>query len=209
MEDILKYFPNLSGYQQEQFTQLLPLYQDWNAKINVVSRKDIEQLYLHHVLHSLAIAKSITFKAGAEILDLGTGGGFPGIPLAIMFPEVKFTLVDGIGKKIKVVQEVATALGLKNVIALHKRAEEMPKHSYDFVVSRAVAALDKLTMWGKPLLKRKHQHALPNGLLLLKGGDLKEELAALHRKEYIEQQQISKYFADPYFVGKYVLYVQG
>ena len=126
-----------------------------------------------------------------------------------MFPETHFTLVDGIGKKIKVVQEIATALGLENVTALHKRAEEMPKHTFDFVVSRAVAALDKLTTWGKPLLKKKHQHALPNGLILLKGGDLKEELAGLQRKEYIEQQHISKYFEDPYFVGKFVLYVQG
>ena len=208
MEIIKKYFPNLTPKQLQQFEQLLPLYTDWNQKINVISRKDIENLYERHVLHSLAIAKLYTFLPGAEILDLGTGGGFPGIPLAIFFPETQFTLIDGTGKKIRVVEEVKTALGLTNVHAKQIRAEELKQH-FDFVVSRAVAQLDQLINWSFRLLKKKQQHAIPNGLIALKGGNVQAEIKALPRKEYVEVDPISNLFEEGFFDEKYVVYVQG
>ena len=175
IEIITKYFPELNEKQKQQFEMLDTLYRDWNAKINVISRKDIDNLYEHHVLHSLAIAKAIRFKDGSRILDFGTGGGFPGIPLAIMFPKCKFRLIDGTGKKIMVANEVAKALGLQNVEALHKRGEE-EKGEYDFIVSRAVMQLPLLTKIIQKNISKKQDNALPNGLLCLKGGDLKEEL---------------------------------
>ncbi len=175
IEIITKYFPELNEKQKQQFEMLDTLYRDWNSKINVISRKDIDNLYEHHVLHSLAIAKAIRFKDGSRILDFGTGGGFPGIPLAIMFPKCKFRLIDGTGKKIMVANEVAKALGLQNVEALHKRGEE-EKGEYDFIVSRAVMQLPLLTKIIQKNISKKQDNALPNGLLCLKGGDLKEEL---------------------------------
>ena len=175
IEIITKYFPELNEKQNQQFEMLDALYRDWNTKINVISRKDIDNLYEHHVLHSLAIAKAIRFKDGSRILDFGTGGGFPGIPLAIMFPKCKFRLIDGTGKKIMVANEVANALGLQNVEALHRRGEE-EKGEYDFVVSRAVMQLPLLTKIIQKNISKKQNNALPNGLLCLKGGDLKEEL---------------------------------
>jgi len=209
MDILLHYFPNLPEDQLKQFEALEPLYRDWNAKINVISRKDIDNLYEHHILHSLAIPKVLHFEPGAEILDLGTGGGFPGIPLAIVFPEVQFTLIDGTRKKIKVVQEVAEALGLKNVTAKQERAEEMKNQRFDFVVSRAVAKLEQLIPWSNRLLKNKHQHALPNGLLTLKGGDIKAELAELPTHEYVEVFPLSDFFEESYYEEKYLIYVQG
>lgn len=175
IEIITKYFPELNEKQKQQFEMLDALYRDWNAKINVISRKDIDNLYEHHVLHSLAIAKAIRFKDGSRILDFGTGGGFPGIPLAIMFPKCKFRLIDGTGKKIMVANEVANALGLQNVEALHRRGEE-EKGEYDFIVSRAVMQLPLLMKIIQKNISKKQDNALPNGLLCLKGGDLKEEL---------------------------------
>ncbi len=207
MELILKYFPDLSQEQIEQFKALEGLYTDWNQKINVISRKDIDQLYLRHVLHSLVIAKYITFKPEAKILDLGTGGGFPGIPLAILFPEVKFTLIDGTKKKILVVKEVAEALGLTNVDAQQMRAEEL-KAKFDFVVTRAVAKLAKLLPWSRRLIDSKQQHAIPNGLIALKGGDIKSEIDELSNREYIETIAINDYFQEAVFEEKYVVYVQ-
>ncbi len=209
MEQILKYFPNLTEKQTEQLTALYPLYEEWNAKINVVSRKDFEHIYERHVLHSLAIIKVMEFKAGSEVLDLGTGGGFPGIPLAILYPDVKFTLVDSIGKKILVVNEVAAGLGLTNVKAIHGRVEDIKNQKFDFIVSRAVAQLAELIRWSRKLLKVKHINPLPNGWLLLKGGDLKEEIKAVSKQEYVEKYPIGKYFNLHFFEEKFVLYVQG
>jgi 16S rRNA (guanine527-N7)-methyltransferase len=208
MESILAHFPRLSETQQQQFAALGELYTEWNSKINVISRKDIEDLYPHHILHSLGIAKVIDFASGAKVLDLGTGGGLPGIPLAILFPQTQFTLIDGTGKKILVVSEIAKAIGLENVDARHARAEEL-KEKFDFVVCRAVASIDKLVLWSQPLLAKKHQHGLPNGLITLKGGNLKEELAALPRGSYVEKYPLSKYFKDPYYEEKFAIYVQG
>jgi 16S rRNA (guanine527-N7)-methyltransferase len=208
METISTYFPNLSELQIRQLEQLPGLYKEWNDKINVISRKDIDNIVERHILHSLAIAKVITFLPKAEILDLGTGGGFPGIPLAIFFPETQFTLIDGTGKKIMVANEVINALELKNVKAKHMRSEEI-KHHFDFVVCRAVASLDKLIAWSFRLLKKKQNHALPNGLITLKGGDVRAEIKALSNKEYVEIYPISKYFKEEYFEEKCVVYVQG
>jgi 16S rRNA (guanine527-N7)-methyltransferase len=207
LERILAYFPDLTEHQKEQLAALYDLYKDWNEKINVISRKDIDNLYLHHVLHSLAIARFIQFKPGTKVLDLGTGGGFPGIPLAILFPECSFMLVDSIGKKIVVVDAVCTALDLKNVQAKHGRVEEM-KDKYDFVVTRAVARLDKLLPWARKVLSNKQSNLYPNGLIALKG-DLKDELAVLPKYEYREVVPISSYFQESYFEEKYLLYVQG
>lgn len=205
------YFPNLSPAQLALFQQLEPLYREWNGKINVISRQDIDNLMERHVLHSLAIPKKFMFKPGAEVLDLGTGGGFPGIPLAIFFPEVQFTLVDGTGKKITVVREVAQALGLNNVTALHSRAEDLKMpHAFDFVVSRAVAPLDSLQAWSRRLIKKKHVHAYPNGIIALKGGNINSEIAALagHGKRYTEIFPIQNFFSEPFFEEKWVVYVQ-
>ena len=212
MELINKYFPNLSPAQKTRFDQLEPLYKEWNDKINVISRQDIENLAERHVLHSLAIAKVIQFLPEAQILDLGTGGGFPGIPLAIFFPETKFVLVDGTGKKIRVVQEVADALGLENVTAIHGRAEEIKMNGqFDFVLSRGVATLDKLLVWSQRFLKKKHIHILPNGVLALKGGNLSAEIRELpgKGKEYTEVFPIRNYFREEFFDEKSVVYAQG
>jgi 16S rRNA (guanine527-N7)-methyltransferase len=178
---IKKYFPAITEKQVKQFDKLLPLYQEWNEKINVVSRKDIENLMLHHVLHSLAIAKFLPFRAGTEVLDVGTGGGFPGIPLAILFPETSFLLVDSIGKKIKVVEGVVEALGLSNVQAKHMRAEDVDQ-DFEFIMSRAVTRLTPFYYWVKQKISPNHFHTQRNGLLLLKGGDLTEEIAELEKK---------------------------
>ncbi|SMG34514.1 16S rRNA (guanine(527)-N(7))-methyltransferase RsmG [Sphingobacterium psychroaquaticum] len=202
---IYKYFPNLTDKQKEQFAQLAEVYPFWNNQINVVSRKDIESLYLHHVLHSLGIAKFITkFAAGTRVLDVGTGGGFPGIPLAILFPEVHFHLVDSIGKKIKVVREVAQAIGLENVEADHIRAEELD-YRYDFVVSRAVTRLADFAPWIRNKFEKKDKNGVPNGILYLKGGDLKEEIKESRLKA--ELHPLSDYFEEDFFETKYVVYV--
>ena len=209
MTEILKYFPNLTESQKQQFEQLMPLYTEWNEKINVISRKDMDNLYVHHVLHSLAIAKVVAFKDGADILDLGTGGGFPGIPLAILYPSVNFVLVDGTAKKIRVVQEVSDALGLKNVTALAIRVEDLKDKKFDFVVTRAVTLLDQLMRWSQKLIKKNHIHALPNGILALKGGDMKAEIKAMGKGQYVEVSPISPYFKEEYYETKSVVYVQG
>ena len=200
---IFKYFPNLSEIQKEQFLQLEVLYKDWNKKINVVSRKDIEELYLRHVLHSLGIAKIQPFIKGASVLDVGTGGGFPGIPLAILYPESRFTLVDAIGKKIKVVEEVVTGLELKNVITYHRRVEEMDDQ-FDFIVSRAVAAMPTFVRWVQGRIKKKSVHELKNGILYLKGGDLSEELKGYKNVQIFE---LSEFFKEDFFKTKKVVYL--
>ncbi len=209
MEIILSYFPNLSEEQKRQFQSLQELYAEWNQQINVISRKDIENLYLHHVLHSLAIARYIQFKPGTDVLDLGTGGGFPGLPLAILFPETRFLLVDSIGKKLKVVNEVAAAIGLTNIETRHIRVEEIKDKKFDFVVTRAVATLDKLFYWSKKLIKTKHINALPNGIIALKGGNIREEIKLLPRGEYAEITPLSKYFKESFFEEKALVYIQG
>ncbi|MCI1647487.1 MAG: 16S rRNA (guanine(527)-N(7))-methyltransferase RsmG [Bacteroides sp.] len=204
MEIILKYFPNLTEEQKLQFSSLYDLYTDWNAKINVISRKDITNLYEHHVLHSLGIAKIIRFTPGTRIMDLGTGGGFPGIPLAILFPEVQFHMVDSIGKKVKVATEVANSIGLKNVTFCHERAEE-EKQLFDFVVSRAVMPLaDLLKIIRKNIASRQH-NALPNGLICLKGGELANEAMPFKHKTTIFD--LNQYFEEEYFETKKVVYV--
>jgi len=205
---LLKYFPDLTKNQVDQFSQLPALYKEWNEKINVISRKDIDHIMLHHVLHALAIAKLTKFNAGTQIMDLGTGGGFPGIPLAILFPEASFFLIDGTGKKIKVVQEVSQALGLPNVTAAQQRAEELKGHTFDFVVSRAVAELPMLWQWSKPLIHTRHKNALPNGLIALKGGNLKQEIKAMPKSDEVELTLITRYIKEPYFEEKYLVYVQ-
>lgn len=204
MDLILKYFPNLTDLQKERFQQLDALYHDWNAKINVISRKDIDNLYEHHVLHSLGIAEVINFKSGSEIMDLGTGGGFPGIPLAIMFPECHFHLVDSIGKKIKVCTEVAGALGLENVTFRHCRAEE-EKAKFDFVVSRAVMPLMDLVKIVRKNITKEQRNALPNGLICLKGGELDKETMPMKRHAMITP--LSDYFKEEFFETKKVVYV--
>lgn len=204
LEEILQYFPNLSETQREQLTKLEPLYRDWNSKINVISRKDIDNLYLHHVLHSLAIAKFTHFKPGTRILDMGTGGGFPGIPLAILFPEAKFELIDGTGKKIRVATEVAQAIGLKNVTALHRRGEE--EHGkFDFVVSRAVMPLPELMKLVRKNIAKRSGNAIGNGVIVLKGGDIKEEIKPFTK--IVEVEEISQWFSDDWFKEKYVIYI--
>lgn len=205
-EIIFKYFPDLSETQISQINKLQDLYSEWNEKINVVSRKDIAHLYERHVLHSLAISKFLEFKNGAKILDVGCGGGFPGIPLAILYSEVHFTLVDSIGKKILVVNEVAKALGLKNVNAFQARAESVSDNSFDFAISRAVAAFPRLLNWVKSKIKQKpHNHELKNGLICLKGGDLSEELKGFEKK--IQLNFLSEYFEEPFFETKKVVYM--
>lgn len=203
-ETIFQYFPELTNEQRSQFSQLYNLYRDWNEKINVISRKDVDNLYVNHVLHSLGIAKVQVFKPGAAILDVGTGGGFPGIPLAILFPETNFHLVDSIGKKIKVVNAVADALGLKNVRGEQIRAEQI-KSQYDFIVSRAVTRLKEFYGWVHNKVKNESIHELDNGILYLKGGDLEEELNEL-RKPYA-LYNLSDYFKEEFFETKKVVYV--
>ena len=205
MESILKYFPNITEKQKEQFAALYDLYYDWNSKINVISRKDIENLYLHHVLHSLAIAKYITFKPGTTIMDMGCGGGFPGIPLAIMFPDVQFHLVDRIGKKVRVAGEIAAAIGLTNVRTSHSRAEEI-KEKYSFVVSRAVMQLPDLVKICRKNISKEQANVLPNGIICLKGGDMTAETAPF--KNCHEIVDVSDYFQEEYFKDKKVVYVQ-
>jgi len=219
MDIILKYFSDFTPEQVKQFAALESLYKDWNSKINVISRKDIEGLYEKHVLHSLAIAAVFEFKPGMEIVDIGTGGGFPGIPLAIFFPEVKFHLVDSIAKKLKIVGAVAEAIGLKNVTSQHTRAEEIKNKKFDFVVSRAVASLKELWKWSKPLLKKNHESNLSEdpkvetsksefpvpGLICLKGGDLTNEIHDSGTRPRV--MEISEIFHEEYFESKYILYV--
>jgi 16S rRNA (guanine527-N7)-methyltransferase len=201
---ILKYFPDITEEQKTQYAALYDLYNDWNSKINVISRKDIQNLYEHHVLHSLGIAKMIRFRPGTSVMDLGTGGGFPGIPLAIMFPEVKFHLVDSIGKKIKVATEVAGSIGLKNVTFQHTRAQEV-RQTYDFVVSRAVMPLTDLINIIKKNITVKQQNAMPNGLICLKGGELGNETVPFKNKVVI--QDLSDDFKEEFFKTKKVVYV--
>ena len=202
MQIIHKYFPELTEKQIEQFTDLQQLYQHWNAQINVISRKNMDTLYTNHILHSLSIAKVIQFEKGSKILDIGTGGGFPGIPLAILFPEVDFLLVDSIGKKIKVVNEVSKAIGLTNVIALHERAENI-KDTFDFVVSRAVTNMSDFKKWVKGKFNNTHNNTLNNGILYLKGGDLSEELRGISHVKY----EIADLFEEEFFETKKVIYI--
>ena len=204
MELILKYFPDLTEEQKRQFAALYDLYTDWNSKINVISRKDIENLYEHHVLHSLGIAKVIRFKPGTKVMDLGTGGGFPGIPLAILFPEVQFHLVDSIGKKVRVATEIAGSIGLKNVTTRHARAEE-EKQLFDFVVSRAVMPLTDLLKIIRKNISPKQQNALPNGLICLKGGELERETMPVKNKTTM--WNLKEFFGEEFFETKKVVYV--
>jgi 16S rRNA (guanine527-N7)-methyltransferase len=201
---LLKYFPSPTAQQLQQFNSLPELYSYWNSQINVISRKDIDLLYERHVLHSLGIAKVISFLPGEKVLDVGTGGGFPGIPLAILFPETQFYLVDSIGKKIKVVQEVAKALGLKNVTATHQRAEEL-NEKFDFVISRAVTRLKEFYPWVKNKFNRASKNTLHNGILYLKGGDLAEEISESGLK--VQQFYLKDYFEEEFFETKQVIYI--
>ena len=204
MEQIIKYFPNLTDIQKSQFEALYDLYFEWNAKINVISRKDIENLYEHHVLHSLAIAEIIRFQPGSAILDVGTGGGFPGIPLAILFPQSSFVLIDSIGKKIKVGTEVATAIGLKNIALKHLRVQD-EKGKFDFVVSRAVMPLGDLVKLVQKNISKKQINALPNGLICLKGGELQQEIQPY--KSFAELFEVSDFFNEEFFKTKKAVYV--
>ena len=203
-ELIFSYFPELTDTQRHQLEMLDALYRDWNAKINVISRKDIDQLYEHHVLHSLAIAKLIHFRPGTQILDFGTGGGFPGIPLAILFPECQFKLIDGTGKKIRVAQEVSDAIGLKNCHPEHLRGED-EKGKYDFVVSRAVMPLPDLQKIVRRNISKPQRNALPNGIICLKGGDLQSELRPFYK--IVETTEISTYFKEEWFKQKHIIYL--
>lgn len=204
-ELIFNYFPNLTETQKQQIVQLKSLYDFWNEQINVISRKDMDNFYAHHVLHSLAIAKIISFKPNTHVLDVGTGGGFPGIPLAILFPETHLHLVDSIGKKIKVVEEVAQALGLKNVVAEHQRVEKI-KSKYDFIVSRAVTSMPQFLFWVRGKLNKESFNDLSNGILYLKGGDLSEELKDI--RHHIKIYNLSDYFQEEFFETKKVVYVR-
>lgn len=206
MTDLIeKYFPQLTDIQRQQFQSLDALYRDWNAKINVISRKDIDNLYEHHVLHSLAIAKVINFRPGTRVLDFGTGGGFPGIPLAILFPEVQFKLIDGTGKKIRVAQEVSSAIGLTNCHPEHLRGED-EKDKFDFVVSRAVMPLPDLVKIVRKNIAKPQHNALPNGILCLKGGNLQGEIQPFYK--IAQTTDISNFFAEPWFKEqKYVIYL--
>lgn len=205
MDKILQYFPELNDLQKERLQKLNDLYQDWNLKINVVSRKDIDELYLRHVLHSLAIAKLQPFKSGAKILDVGTGGGFPGIPLAILFPETEFHLVDSIGKKIKVVDSVKDGLELDNVKTFNCRVEDLDRNGeYDFIVSRAVAQMESFVRWVKGKIAKKNIHKLKNGILYLKGGDLRQELAQYKTAQIYP---LSEYFEEEFFESKSLVHL--
>ena len=206
MELIKKYFSEFTPEQEQQLGALKELYTEWNEKINVISRKDMDNFYLHHVLHSLSIAARFQFKDGMEVMDLGSGGGFPGIPLAIFFPNVKFHLVDSINKKLKVVNEVAEGAGIKNITTQHTRAEEIKNRQFDTILSRAVAPLKDLWWMSKPLLRKtkKAEKGVPNGLICLKGGDLSQEISESNCKPFV--WEINKIFDEPYFDEKYILY---
>ena len=204
MQTLQKYFTDFTEEQQRQFDSLKGLYQDWNEKINVISRKDMDNFYTHHVLHSLAIAAKFNFENNTQVMDLGAGGGFPGIPLAIFFPNVSFHLVDSINKKLKVVDEIATAIGLKNLTTQHTRAEDIKNRQFDVVVSRAVAPLKELWHWSKPLIKKNKNTEAPNGLICLKGGDLTKEIFESGCKPFV--WEIEKIFTEEHFKEKYILY---
>jgi len=208
LELIHKYFPDLSDKQYAQFEKIGQLYREWNEKINVISRKDIDNLYLHHILHSLTIAKFIKFKDETKVLDLGTGGGFPAIPLAILFPKVQITAIDGTRKKITVVNEIKAGAEIENLTALHVRAEEH-RQKYEFVVTRAVAKIGKLREWTMHLIDTENQrHALPNGIIALKGGRVKDETGELSKRDYYETHPLPKLIYEPYYEEKYILYLQ-
>ncbi len=204
MDIILTYFRELTSDQIRQYSLLGPLYNEWNSKINVISRKDISKLYERHILHSLAIGKFIKFMPGTKVLDAGTGGGFPGIPLAILFPEVQFHLIDSVGKKIKVVNEVALAAGIKNITTEQVRLENL-KYKYDFIVSRAVAELPQFAKWAKKNISPVNKNAIPNGVLYLKGGDLSSEIKPFKKRVIIED--LSQYFKEEYFKTKKLVYI--
>ena len=205
MDILLKYFSDFSEKQLQQYNALFALYEDWNSKINVISRKDMEGLYLKHVLHSLSIAATVDFKPGTQILDIGTGGGFPGVPLAIFFPEVRFHLVDSIAKKLKVVNEVASAIQLTNITTQHTRVEDMKPRLFDFVVSRAVAPIKDLWQWSRPFIKKGHDHEHANGLICLKGGDLAQEISESQVRPHL--LSIYDIFKEDYFQEKYLVHV--
>lgn len=204
MDSIIKYFPTITDEQRHQYEQLFELYKDWNSKINVISRKDIDNLYEHHVLHSLAIAKALRFKDGTKIMDFGCGGGFPGIPLAIMFPECQFKLIDGTGKKIRVCQEIASAIGLKNVMAEHLRGED-EKGKFDFIVSRAVMPLPDMVKIVRKNVSKEQHNAMPNGIFCLKGGNLQSEIHPF--KNIVEQTDLSSFFNEEWFKEKHLIYL--
>lgn len=204
MDSIIKYFPAITEEQRHQYEQLFELYKDWNSKINVISRKDIDNLYEHHVLHSLAIAKALRFKDGTKIMDFGCGGGFPGIPLAIMFPECQFKLIDGTGKKIRVCQEIASAIGLKNVVAEHLRGED-EKGKFDFIVSRAVMLLPDMVKIVRKNVSKEQHNAMPNGIFCLKGGNLQSEIHPF--KNIVEQTDLSSFFNEEWFKEKHLIYL--
>ena len=204
MDSIRKYFPAITDEQRHQYEQLFELYKDWNSKINVISRKDIDNLYEHHVLHSLAIAKALRFKDGTKIMDFGCGGGFPGIPLAIMFPECQFKLIDGTGKKIRVCQEIASAIGLKNVVAEHLRGED-EKGKFDFIVSRAVMPLPDMVKIVRKNVSKEQHNAMPNGIFCLKGGNLQSEIHPF--KNIVEQTDLSSFFNEEWFKEKHLIYL--
>lgn len=207
MDVILKYFPDLSDKQIHQFERLQPLYEEWNEQINVISRKDIQHLYVRHILHSLSIAKWINWVDGTKILDVGCGGGFPGIPLAIYFPNVNFHLIDSINKKLKVVSAVSDSIGLTNIRTSHIRAENVAG-KVDYVVTRAVAKMPKLLSWSRKSVSSKEKNAIPNGLIALKGGDLSEEIKPVKRNDYVEQIAIADFFEEDFFEEKFIVYVQ-
>lgn len=204
MDSIIKYFPAITDEQRHQYEQLFELYKDWNSKINVISRKDIDNLYEHHVLHSLAIAKALRFKDGTKIMDFGCGGGFPGIPLAIMFPECQFKLIDGTGKKIRVCQEIASTIGLKNVVAEHLRGED-EKGKFDFIVSRAVMPLPDMVKIVRKNVSKEQHNAMPNGIFCLKGGNLQSEIHPF--KNIVEQTDLSSFFNEEWFKEKHLIYL--
>ena len=204
MDSIIKYFPAITDEQRHQYEQLFELYKDWNSKINVISRKDIDNLYEHHVLHSLAIAKALRFKDGTKIMDFGCGGGFPGIPLAIMFPECQFKLIDGTGKKIRVCQEIASAIGLKNVVAEHLRGED-EKGKFDFIVSRAVMPLPDMVKIVRKNVSKEQHNAMPNGIFCLKGGNLQSEIHPF--KNIVEQTDLSSFLNEEWFKEKHLIYL--
>ncbi len=207
LERIFHYFPQLTELQKDQFTQMGPLYLELNQQVNVISRKDIQELYIKHILHSLAIAKFTSFVEDTELVDLGTGGGFPGLPLAILFPQCRFLLIDGTAKKIGVVNEVIQALGLQNAVGYQKRSEEL-KQTFDYVLARAVTRMNKLIPQCRHLISKNHRNALPNGLITLKGGDLTEELQEVNKQGYFEQVALIDYYEEEFFETKSLVYAQ-